>query len=515
MAEHSTHTAASPFAATPLGLSDPALFRGFSYIGGRWTAGAKSRTFPVTNPADGAHLGDVASLSADDSATAIDAAQAAFGVWSSMLPQQRAKILRRWYELILENTQDLARIMVLEQGKPISEARGEIEYAASFVEFFAEEAKRPNIESVTSHLPDAEVEIWREPVGVAALITPWNFPCAMLTRKAAAALAAGCTVVAHPSAETPYSALALAELSERAGFPAGAFNVVTGVAPVVVEPWMADRRVRAVSFTGSTEIGKLLYRQSAETIKRMVLELGGHAPFLLFADANPEQAVEEAIKAKFATSGQDCLGANRFFVERSVYEAFCASFAEATSKLSVGIGMDDPDIGPLMNEKAVAKQEEHVADALAKGARLLTGGKRHKAGKLFYEPTVLADVPADAAIMHEETFGPVAALAAFDTEEEALSRANDTEYGLVAYLHTQDPRRIYRASRALQFGMVAVNRTKVTGAPIPFGGMKQSGLERAGSRLWHGSLHRSQICMLRSGLCINFQSKGTKPMLRK
>ena len=473
----------SKFNTASLELAEPALFRGFSYIGGRWTAGASGRTFPVSNPADGSHLGDVASLSADDSSKAVDAAELAFGPWSAMLPQQRSRILRRWYELMLEHKEDLARIMTLEQGKPISEARGEIDYGASFIEFFAEEAKRPNIESVTSHLADAEVEIWREPVGVAALITPWNFPSAMLTRKAAAALAAGCTVVAHPSAETPFSALALAELAERAGIPNGVFNVVTGVAAVVVEPWMKDKRVRAVSFTGSTEIGKLLYRQSADTIKRLVLELGGHAPFILFADANLDQAVEEAIKAKFATSGQDCLGANRFLVERSVYEEFCKKFSEAVSKLTVGTGMDDPDLGPLMNEKAVAKQEEHVADAIAKGARLLIGGKRHEAGPLFYQPTVLADVPANAMIMHEETFGPVAAITPFDTEEEVLQRANDTEYGLVAYLYTQDPRRIYRASRTLQFGMVAVNRTKVTGAPIPFGGMKQSGLEREGSRL--------------------------------
>ena len=473
----------SKFNKTQFELSDPALFRGFSYVGGRWTAGTSAQMFAVTNPADGSHLGDVASLSASDSAKAVDAAQQAFQGWSSLLPQRRAAVLRRWFELMLEHREDLARIMTLEQGKPISEARGEIDYAASFVEFFAEEAKRPNIESVTSHLPDAEVEVWREPVGVAALITPWNFPSAMLTRKASAALAAGCTVVAHPSAETPYSALALAELAERAGFPAGAFNVVTGSAPVVVEPWMADKRVRAVSFTGSTEIGKLLYGQAAGTVKRLVLELGGHAPFILFADADLDQAVEEAIKAKFATSGQDCLGANRFFVERSVYDVFCERFAEAASRLTVGAGMEDPDIGPLMNEKAVAKQEEHVADALSHGARLLTGGNRLEATSLFYPPTVLCDVPADALIMQEETFGPVAAIAAFDTEEEALHKANDTEYGLVAYLHTQDPRRIYRASRALEFGMVAVNRTKVTGAPIPFGGMKQSGLEREGSRL--------------------------------
>ena len=468
---------------TQVNLADPSLFRSFSYIGGCWTGAKDGKIRSVTNPADGCSLGDVACLSAAESTTAVDAAQLAFGAWSSCLPQERSATIRRWFDLIIANKEDLAHIMTLEQGKPISEARGEIDYAASFVEFYAEEAKRPNIESVTSHLPDAEVEVWREPVGVAALVTPWNFPCAMITRKAAAALAAGCTVVAHPAAETPFSALALAELAERAGFPAGAFNVVTGDAATIVEPWMRDTRVRALSFTGSTSVGKLLYRQCADTVKRMVLELGGHAPFILFADADFEQAVDEAIKAKFATSGQDCLGANRFFIERSVYDKFCADFAERTAKLTVGAGLDDPDIGPLINEKAMAKQEEHVADALAKGAKLLVGGKRHDAGSLFFEPTVLADVPSDALIMREETFGPVAAIAAFDTEGEALQRANETEYGLVAYLHTQDPRRVYRGSRALQFGMVAVNRTKVTGAPIPFGGMKQSGIEREGARL--------------------------------
>lgn len=473
----------SYFKTTSWNLRDPALLRGFSYIGGRWSAGAKARAFAVNNPADASHLGDVASLSSTDSATAIDAAQNAFGAWSGLLPQQRSSLLRRWYELMIEHKEDLAQIMTLEQGKPISEARGEIDYGASFAEFYAEEAKRPNIESVTSHLPDAEVEVWREPVGVAALITPWNFPSAMLTRKAGAALAAGCTIVAHPSAQTPYSALALAELAERAGFPAGVFNVVTGDAATVVEPWMKDKRVRAVSFTGSTEIGKLLYRQGADTVKRLVLELGGHAPFIAFADADLDQIVGEAIKAKFATSGQDCLGANRFFIERPIYDAFCARFAAAAKALTVGNGLDDPDLGPLMNESAIAKQQEHVADAIARGAKLLTGGKCHQAGALFFEPTVLADVSTEALIMNEETFGPVAAIAPFDSEEEVIARANDTEYGLVAYLHTQDPRRIYRASRSLQFGMVAINRTKVTGAPIPFGGMKQSGLGREGSRL--------------------------------
>ncbi|WP_372833094.1 NAD-dependent succinate-semialdehyde dehydrogenase [Puniceibacterium confluentis] len=463
-------------------VSDPRLLRSFSYIGGKWVRAADGAAFAVTNPADGQWLGEVASLSGAEAAAAVDVAQAAFATWSATLPQERARLLRRWYDLMIEHREDLATLMVLEQGKPISEARGEISYAADFVEFYAEETRRPNIEGVTSHLPDAEVELWREPEGVAALITPWNFPAAMLTRKAAAALAAGCTVVSHPSAETPFSALALAELADRAGFPPGVFNVITGSAPVIVEPWTKDSRVRVLSFTGSTEVGRLLYRQCADTVKTLIMELGGHAPVLVFKDCDLEQAVSESIKAKFATSGQDCLGANRIFVERPVYEAFVEKFTESAQRLTLGHGLEDPDLGPLMNEKAVAKQEEHVADALAKGARLVCGGRRNALGPLFYEPTVLAEVPSDAAILREETFGPVAAIVPFDTEEEVIARANDTEYGLVAYVHTVDPRRIYRLARALQFGMVAVNRTKVTGAPIPFGGMKQSGLGREGAR---------------------------------
>jgi aspartate-semialdehyde dehydrogenase len=440
-------------------IADKRLVRGFSYIGGKWTAAASGRTFPVSDPATGETLGAVASLSGEEAARAVDAAEAAFPGWAGRLPQDRAALIRRWFEEITANREDLARIMVLEQGKPLSEARGEIDYGAAFVEFYAEEAKRPNIEGITSHLADAEMELWREPVGVAALITPWNFPTAMLTRKAAAALAAGCTVVCHPSAETPFSALALAELAERAGLPPGVFNVVTGHAPEIVEPWTQDHRVRALSFTGSTEIGRLLYRQCAGTVKRLVMELGGHAP------------------------GQDCLGANRILVERPAYDAFCRKFTAATQALTVGSGLEDRDLGPLMNEAAVKKQEAHVADALAKGARLACGGVRLPLGPLFFAPTVLADVPDDALILREETFGPVAAILPFDSEDEALTRANDSEYGLVAYLHTEDPRRIYRLSRALQYGMVAVNRTKVTGAPIPFGGRKQSGLGREGSRL--------------------------------
>src|SRR6056297_843427 len=463
-------------------LGDPALFRSFAYVGNRWTAGATREEIAVTDPATGETIGAVAKLTGEDSAKAVDVAHTALAGWAATLPQERARLLRRWYELIVASREDLARIMTFEQGKPLSEARGEVDYAASFVEFYAEEAKRPNIEGVTSHLPDAEVELWREPVGVAALITPWNFPAAMLTRKAGAALAAGCTVVAHPSGETPFSALALAELAARAGLPPGVFNVVTGRAATVVPPWTSDARVRALSFTGATRVGQLLYRNSADTVKRLVMELGGHAPVIVFKDADLDTAVEEAIKAKFATSGQDCLGANRIYVERPVYDDFCARFIAATSDLSIGQGMDDPDIGPLMNEAAVTKQEEHVADALAKGATLACGGKRHALGPLFYEPTALVDVPDSAAIMQEETFGPVAPITPFDSEDEVIARANATEYGLIAYLHSLDPRRIYRMTRALQFGMVAVNRTKVTGAPIPFGGVKQSGLGREGAR---------------------------------
>ena len=463
-------------------LKDQKLFREDAYIGSQWRA-ADTR-FAVTDPATGQAIAQVAKLGPSGARAAVDAAEAAFPGWAAMLPQDRSALLLRWYQLIRDNREDLARLMTAEQGKPLSESWGEIDYAASFVEFYAEEAKRPNIESITSHLSTAEMELWREPLGVAALVTPWNFPCAMITRKAAAALAAGCTVVVHPSAETPLSATALAELADRAGIPAGVFNVVTGAAPEIVAEWCADPRVRALSFTGSTEIGKLLYRQSSDTVKRLVLELGGHAPFIAFADCDLDLAVEEAIKAKFATSGQDCLGANRFLIERPIYAEFCRRFAEATAALTLGPGIEDRDLGPLMNENAIRKQEEQVRDALDRGARLLTGGDRDAQGPLFYQATVLADVSPNALIFREETFGPVAALAPFETEVEALSIANATEYGLVAYLHTQDPRRIYRLSRALQFGMVAVNRTKVTGAPIPFGGMKQSGLGREGSR--HG-----------------------------
>lgn len=466
-------------------LADRRLLRELAYVGGHWTAGGNGGSFEVTDPACGANLAFVAALGERETIHAIDAAAAAFPLWRGLPPQERSRLLRNWFELIVAAKNDLALIMTLEQGKPLDEARGEIDYAASFVEWYAEDAKRVNAESVTSHLPGAEMVVRREPVGVAGLVTPWNFPAAMLTRKAAAALAAGCTVVAHPSSQTPLSALALAELAERAGLPAGVLNLVTGDAATIVGAMCADARVRALSFTGSTEIGGLIAQKCASSMKRLVMELGGHAPLIVFDDADLDKAVGIAIDAKFATSGQDCLAANRIYVQRPLYERFCAAFAARVEALKVGPGLDaGVEIGPLMHERAVRKVEEQVADALSRGARCLAGGARHPAGQLFYRPTLLADVSDDALIMREETFGPVAAVTPFDTEDEAVARANATEYGLVAYVVTANGARQLRIGRALDYGMVAVNRVKITGAPVPFGGVKQSGLGREGSR--HG-----------------------------
>ena len=466
-------------------LNDRQLLRELAYVGGRWISGRDGKSLEVRDPATGDTLAFVASLDAAQTAEAIDAAEKAFRSWRDTLPQQRAAILRKWHELMLAAREDLAFLMTLEQGKPLAEARGEIDYAASFIEWYAEEGKRLNAESVTSHLAGAEMIVRREALGVVGIVTPWNFPSAMVTRKAAAALAAGCTVVAHPSSETPLSALALAELGERAGLPAGVFNVVTGDAATIVGRMCEDARVRAISFTGSTGIGRLIASQCAPTMKRLVMELGGHAPLIVFADANVEKAADIAIAAKFATSGQDCLAANRIYVERPILEAFNAAFAARIARLKVGSGLEPgAEIGPLMHERAIAKVEEQVGDALKRGATLATGGKRHPAGPLFFEPTLLTDVPDDALIMREETFGPVAAVTAFDTEDEVIARANDTEYGLVAYVVTENGARQMRLARALEYGMVAINRVKITGGPIPFGGWKQSGLGREGSR--HG-----------------------------
>ena len=466
-------------------LGDPGLVRTGSFIDGRWHDTGRDTGLEVTNPADGSLLATLAASGRDGARAAIDAAHGAFTDWAGATASSRAALLEKWFDLIGQHREDLARIMTLEQGKPIREARGEIDYAASFVKYYAEQARRVDVESVTSLFPDADLRVTREPVGVAALVTPWNFPAAMFTRKAAAALATGCTVVAHPSSHTPLSALALGELASRAGFPAGVINLVVGSARVIVGEMCDDHRVRAISFTGSTEIGRKLLEQCAPTVKTAIMELGGHAPLVVFADADFDRAVQQAVAAKFATSGQDCLAANRLYVERAVYDRFTRAFAELTSQLVVDNGLNEKaDIGPLMHENAVAKCEAQVADALARGARLLTGGKRLAEGSLFFEPTVLADVPADALIMREETFGPVAAFAPFDDESEVIARANDSEYGLVAYLFTADYARISRISRALDYGMVAVNRAKITGPTIPFGGVKQSGLGREGSR--HG-----------------------------
>ena len=466
-------------------LGDPHLLRELAYVGGRWVAGRGGNSFQVTDPASFTTLAYVAALDGDQTAEAVDAAARAFPTWRDRLPQERASILRKWHALMLEAREDLALLMTLEQGKPLAESRGEIDYAASFIEWYAEEGKRLNAESVTSHLPGAEMIVRREALGVVGIVTPWNFPSAMITRKAAAALAAGCTVVAHPSSETPLSALALAELGERAGLPAGVFNVVTGDAATIVGRMNADPRVRAMSFTGSTEIGRRIAAESAPTMKRLVMELGGHAPLIVFSDADIDKAADIAVNAKFATSGQDCLAANRIYVERPALAAFTKAFEARIAALKVGPGLEPgSEIGPLMHERAIAKVEEQVADALTRGAKLLAGGKRHEAGPLFYEPTLLVDVSDDALIMREETFGPVAAVTAFDSEAEVIARANDTEYGLVAYVVTENGARQMRLSRALEYGMVAVNRVKITGGPIPFGGWKQSGLGREGSR--HG-----------------------------
>jgi aspartate-semialdehyde dehydrogenase len=457
-------------------LNDLRLLREFAFIDGKW-CGGESLT-AVANPSTGGLVGHVPDLGVAETRAAVAAAHRAFPGWARLLPQQRAGLLRRWFDLIVANREDLAVLMTLEQGKPLNDARGEIDYAASFVEWFAEEAKRVDGEMPMSHLPNRLMTVRREPVGVAACVTPWNFPAAMITRKAAAALAAGCTVVIRPASETPFSALALAELADRAGFPPGVFNVVTGDAATIAGELTANPLVRALSFTGSTEIGMKLMREGAGTLKRMSLELGGHAPFVVFGDIDLREAVDAAIEAKFQTGGQDCLAANRIYVDRAIYEPFVSRFAQQTEALRAGDGFDDGvAFGPLMHDRAVAKCAAQVADARGKGARLLAGGNHHG---LFFAPTALADVTPEMTIFHEETFGPIAAIIPFDTEAEVIASANDSRYGLSAYIYTRDHDRICRLTEALKVGMIAVNCVKMTGYPIPFGGMRESGLGREG-----------------------------------
>ncbi len=475
----------SAAAAPAARLADASLLRELAFFGGDWRAANTGATVEVGDPATGHRIGTVPDMGVDETRAAIDAAQAAFGSWRALLPQERSKFLRSWFDLIVANREDLAVIMTLEQGKPVAESRGEIDYAASFVEWFAEAAKRLDGEMPASHLPNRLMTVRREPVGVAAAVTPWNFPCAMITRKAAAALAAGCTMIVRPASETPFSALALAALAERAGFPPGVFSVVTGMPRPIVGELCANPLVRAVSFTGSTEVGKQLLKQGADSVKRMSMELGGHAPFILFADVDLDEAIEAAIEAKFQTTGQDCLAANRIFVHSDIYEAFVHRFAKRARALKVGGGFDPGvQIGPLMHASAVEKCDVHVRDAVQRGARLLAGGERHQRGKLFYAPTVLADVDEGMAIFREETFGPVAGVARFTSEAEVVARANETVYGLAAYLYTRDHDRICRITNSLAYGMIAVNCVKMTGHPIPFGGVKESGLGREGGR--HG-----------------------------
>lgn len=465
-----------------LPISDHGLLRERAWIDGAWVDADTGATLTVNDPAECRPIGTVPDMGAAETERAIAAAARAYPAWRRLLAKERAAILRRWAQEMRDHKEDLAVIMTCEQGKPIGESRGEIDYALSFLDWFAGEAERRGGETLPTHRANAQLIVTREPVGVTAAITPWNFPSAMITRKAGAALAAGCPMIVRPATETPYSALALAELAFRAGVPGGVFQVITGSAREIGRTLTDSPTVRKLSFTGSTEVGRKLLAQCADTVKKVSMELGGHAPFLCFDDVDLETAVDGALKAKFATTGQDCLAVNRLYVHAAIHDAFVTRFAERTAALRVGHGLEDAvEIGPLMNEAAVAKCEDQVADAVAKGAKLLCGGKRHKLGGTFYEPTVLAGVTPDMDIYREETFGPVAAITSFRSERDAITQANDTIYGLAAYVYTNDLSRALRVNAALDYGMIGINTPSFTGANIPFGGVKQSGLGREGS----------------------------------
>ncbi len=462
-------------------LNDPRLFRQYAYIDGKWTHGDGGREEAVIDPATGETLGHIPLLEPSQIRAAVDAADTAFVHWRALRVDERCERLLAWYDLLQANREDLATIMTLEQGKPLPDARGEVEYGASFIRWFAEEGKRTFGQTIPSHIPNAALGTIKEPVGVAALITPWNFPLAMITRKAAAALAAGCPVVVKPAGETPFSALALAELAERAGIPAGVFNVVLGEAAQVSEVLCREERVKALSFTGSTPVGRLLLEQCAGTVKRVSLELGGNAPFIVGPDVDPQEAALAAVAAKFQTAGQDCLAANRILVHEDVHDEFVAHFAERMQALTVGNGLvSEVDIGPLIHRRAVDKAASIVDDAVSKGATLVQGNQSMAPGPNFFMPTLLTGVTAQMQVWREENFAPVAGITKYSDDNEAIAMANDTEYGLAAYIYTHDIRRIWKMLRALQNGMVAINSVKMTGPPIPFGGVKQSGLGREG-----------------------------------
>ena len=467
-------------------LNDLALYRTQALIGGAWCDADSGAAFDVTNPASGERLARVPDMGAAETRRAIDAADAAWPAWRSRTAKERAAVLRKWFELMLAHSDDLAFLMTGEQGKPLSEAKGEVAYAASFVEWFAEEAKRVYGDTIPATQADKRLIIVRQPVGVCAAITPWNFPAAMITRKVAPALAAGCTVVVKPAEQTPLTALALAELAQRAGFPPGVFNVVTGSAssaPKIGGELTGNPIVRKLSFTGSTEVGRLLMAQCAPTIKKLSLELGGNAPLIIFDDADLDAAVEGALASKYRNTGQTCVCANRLLVQDGIHDAFAARLAEAAKKMKVGAGTEAGVLqGPLIDAQALAKVEEHVADALAKGARVLTGGRRHALGGTFYEPTVIADVTPEMKCAREETFGPVAPLFRFHTEAEAVALANATEFGLAAYFFSRDVARCFRVGEALEYGMVGVNTGIMSNEVAPFGGVKQSGIGREGSK---------------------------------
>lgn len=457
-----------------------------AYINGAWVDAHSGKTFAVVNPANGDVLGHVPDMTDKDTAAAIEAAEKELPAWRAMLAKERASYLKKWHQLILDAADDLAALLTAEQGKPLVEAKGEVLGGATFVEWYAEEAKRAYGDVIPTHKADARVMVTRQPIGVVGAITPWNFPNAMITRKVAPALAAGCTVVLKPAEDTPLSALALAELAEKAGIPAGVLNIVTcdiGNAPSVGKALTDSDVVRKISFTGSTQVGKLLAAQSAETVKKVSLELGGNAPFIVFASADLDKALDGAMGSKFRNAGQTCICANRLYIHEDVYEEFSTRFAERVDAMKVAAGDEDGAvIGPLINKKALEKVEEHVKDAVAKGAEILTGGEAHEAGGLFYKPTVLKNMTPDMKIKSEETFGPVAGLFKFSDEADLIEQANDTNYGLAAYFYSQDVGQCFRVAEALEYGMVGVNEPLLSAESVPFGGVKESGIGREGSK---------------------------------